>query len=241
MRTDETLVKAAQGDDRTAFSELVERYKDRIYGFCRASLSPADAEDACQDSFVLAYSKLHSLADPRKFRPWLFTIARNQVRKKVGARLESSELELALDSPGVTPAEQLRVSSLARLVRELVAGLSDANRPVVELYYLASLNTREVAEALNLTPEVVKSRLYESRKDIKARLIRGLRDALRRELAPSDLAGRIIERCGSGCECGLIIPEKEGSQVAEKKKKAVEQTKKQEKEKSCGCGCIGKK
>lgn len=244
MRSDEMLAKAAIDADMSAFAELVARYQDRIYRFCRASLGREDAEDTCQEIFILAHRNLSALANHTQFKAWLFAIARNQIRKKAGRRQDSvpvDEIQESVGDPDGSLFDGLRVSSLRRLVRELIEGLSDSNRPVVELYYLASLNVREIADALDISADVAKSRLYEARKDIKTRLIRWVRDALRRELAPSDLADRIVERCGSGCECGLIVPRKEGSQMAEKKKKTIEQTKKQETKKSCGCGCIGKK
>ncbi|MDO8588393.1 MAG: RNA polymerase sigma factor [Armatimonadota bacterium] len=242
MRSDEMLVEQAIGGDMSAFAEIVARYQDRIYRFCRASLGREDAEDTCQEIFILAHRNLPALADRARFKAWLFAIARNQIKKSAAERRETvpvDEIENSIGDSERPVSEELRVSSLARLVRELIEKLSDANRPVAEMYYLASLNAREISEALDISTDVVKSRLYEARKDIKARLIRGLRDALRRESAPSDLAGRIIDRCGSGCECGLIIPEKEGSQMADKKD--AKQTKKQQTGKSCGCGCTGKK
>ena len=244
MQSDEMLAEAAAGGDILALSELVKRYKDRIYGFCRASLGSEDAADACQESFILAYRNLTKLKNPAKFRPWLFAIARNQVRKNVRERQELQPvdgLEVPSDDSEDPLFEMYRVSSLGRLVRELVGALSDANRSVVELYYLGSLDMREIADVLSLPPAVVKSRLYEARKDMSRRLVRRLWGAMRNESASLELADRIINRCSSDCECGLILQRTEETQMAEKTKKSTDKAAQTSGKKSCGCGCSGNK
>src|SRR3972149_455203 len=104
MRSDEMLVKAATDGDIAALAEIVARYQDRIYRFCRASLVREDAEDACQESFILAYRNLSALADRTKFKAWLFAIARNQIRKKAGERQELVPVDEIEDSVGDSDA-----------------------------------------------------------------------------------------------------------------------------------------
>ena len=83
MRSDSDLVSAASAGDQSALAEIYDRYADRIHDFCHSMLRDRhEAADAMQDTFVLAVSRLDQLRDPKKLRPWLFAIARNEVLRK---------------------------------------------------------------------------------------------------------------------------------------------------------------
>ena len=46
---------------------------------------PEDAADAVQDTFVIAAARLGGLRDPRKLRPWLYAVARNECHRRLRA------------------------------------------------------------------------------------------------------------------------------------------------------------
>jgi len=53
-------------------------YEEMIYRFCyRKLLAKEAAEDAAKEAFIKAFEKIRTLKDDAKFKPWLFTIARN--------------------------------------------------------------------------------------------------------------------------------------------------------------------
>ena len=78
-RTSQTLLNRVRSpQDREAWTEFVERYGRRIFGWCRQwGLQEADAEDVTQDVLLRLASKLRDFAyDPsRSFRGWLRTLA----------------------------------------------------------------------------------------------------------------------------------------------------------------------
>ena len=93
MKTDEQLVEAAQKGSEAAFSELVLRYRERLFRFmitrCR---SHADAEDTIQDAFTNAFRYLHTFNPRWRFSTWLYRIAiRNAVRQPAGALQQLAE------------------------------------------------------------------------------------------------------------------------------------------------------
>ena len=50
-----------------------------LFGYCHVMLSDReDAADSIQDTFVVAATRLGDLQDPRKLRPWLYAVARNE-------------------------------------------------------------------------------------------------------------------------------------------------------------------
>ena len=72
MVSDEKLVEESLAGSELAFSELVDRYQERLLRFlltrCR---NRADAEDAVQDTFISAYRYLHSYNPRWRFSTWI--------------------------------------------------------------------------------------------------------------------------------------------------------------------------
>lgn len=78
--TDEALAAEALTDPR-AFNQLAQRHHRRLFRFLsRTSSNPADVEDAMQQAFVKAYTKLHQFNPKFRFTTWLFTIALRELR-----------------------------------------------------------------------------------------------------------------------------------------------------------------
>src|SRR5262245_33452687 len=73
--SDLDLVRRAQGGDADAFGVLVERNRRAVFRAALAVLgSAAEADDAAQDAFVMAYRKLGSFRGDAAFRTWLLSI-----------------------------------------------------------------------------------------------------------------------------------------------------------------------
>ena len=61
-----------------AFGKIVEKYQRPVYNLCYRLLGNAvEAEDAAQEIFIRAYTRLESYDDRRQFSTWLFSIAAN--------------------------------------------------------------------------------------------------------------------------------------------------------------------
>jgi RNA polymerase sigma-70 factor (ECF subfamily) len=86
--TDAELVASARTGDHAAFGELVDRHRTAVYRAALAALrSHAEAEDAAQDAFVLAWRRLASFRGDASFKTWLLTIAWHQAinrRRSIG-------------------------------------------------------------------------------------------------------------------------------------------------------------
>jgi len=180
---DAALVGRVLAGEPDAFRSLVDRYSDRLYRFCRARLGDdADAEDAVQDVFARAYRSLASFDASRSWPSWLFSIAANRVKSRYAARssvarlveraggeaLVVGEARLAGEaaSAGDDPAELAVGTMAAEALREAVASLPAAYRAPVELFYFAGLGVADVARALGLGEEAVKTRLFRARKEL---------------------------------------------------------------------------
>jgi RNA polymerase sigma factor (sigma-70 family) len=88
MTSDEQLISATLGGDMTAFGTIVERYWNMVVGLAMSKIAePAEAEDIAQESFLKAYSQLHSLRQPSRFAGWLSRIAMQQCSNTIRRRI----------------------------------------------------------------------------------------------------------------------------------------------------------
>ena len=79
MQRESELIDKAKAGSVSAFTLLVEGYRERLLRFLLTRCpSYADAEDALQDTLINAYRYLYSY-DPRwRFSTWLYRIATNE-------------------------------------------------------------------------------------------------------------------------------------------------------------------
>jgi len=76
-----SLVNQAQEGNRSAFTQLADRFHQDIFRMVFYRLrSRVDAEDITQDVFLKAFQKIASVKEAAKFRGWLFSIALNRIR-----------------------------------------------------------------------------------------------------------------------------------------------------------------
>ena len=120
----------------------------------------ATAEDVLQDTLYTICRKVSSLRDPRWFRAWCYRIAtRAAVRRSKAERFwlladrDESLTGLAsqdsVEHVDLTPEEAISA----------IRALSPASQLVLRMHYVDGLSYREVAEALELSPGTVKSRV----------------------------------------------------------------------------------
>ena len=108
--TDEQLIAKFQDGNVCAYTQLVERYKERLFNFIYRFLYDVDkAEDILQDTFLKLYTHKHSYREIAKFSTWLYTIAGNlaktELRKKKRrgtyhfSDLDKDDMEFVARSP----------------------------------------------------------------------------------------------------------------------------------------------
>ena len=84
---DRQVVLAITAGDPAGIAMAYERYAATLYGYCHWMLhDSAAAAESLQDTFVLAATTLSDLPEPSKLRPWLFSLARNECRRRIRPR-----------------------------------------------------------------------------------------------------------------------------------------------------------
>lgn len=169
MQSDEELVSAALGGDRSAFPQLVRRYQERLFRFLLVrSANRADAEDALQDTFANAYRYLDSF-DPRwRFSTWIYRIG---LREAGRLAAPAAAVDQDIVDPHADPLRDcLRDSERENLWLTARRCLGADACTALWLRYVEELSVREVARALDRSESWAKVTLKRSRDRLAAEL-----------------------------------------------------------------------
>src|SRR6202012_2952737 len=140
---DAALMLRVKRGDRTAFTELVEKYKQPVMNFVYRSLrDETEAEDLAQNVFLQVYKSRDRYQRTAKFSTWLFTIARNlclnEIRRRSRHPADSLEETHAEhedqpqrqyeDKKVTLPTESVLHGELAGKIQEALAALPENQR-----------------------------------------------------------------------------------------------------------------
>jgi RNA polymerase sigma-70 factor (ECF subfamily) len=170
------LVARARGGDEEAFRMLVDLHRDRAYGLAlRITRSREDAEDAAQEGFVRAWLALPRFRGESSFGTWLHRIVARRALDRSVARRAREGRETALEDAGelASPASATpRDALLARRLERLVDRLSGPQRAVVTLFYTEDRPVEEIAAALGMPENTVKTHLSRARAALREAWLR---------------------------------------------------------------------
>ena len=175
-----TVVARAADGDQNAFARIVAAHHDDMARVAYVMCGDVDlAQEAVQSAWTKAWTRLGSIREAARIRPWLVSIAANEAKQLVRSRSRRRVREIAMpegppDGPepvvatrmGANPADRVADLDLAAAL----ATLDDLDRTLVALRYAAGLTSDEIGRAIGMTGGGVRARL--------ARLL----DRLRREL-----------------------------------------------------------
>lgn len=171
--TDSRLVARARVGDAQAFEELVRRHLRSAHAVALGVLgNPADAEDVCQDAFLVALEKLDEHRDPKRFAAWLMRIVRNRALNFFESRAlrQGEPLDEAVAEAGDDPGRRAEQSELRGRLLAALGRLPASQREVVLLHDLEGWKHREIADLLGTSEGAVRVRLTEARKRLRTEL-----------------------------------------------------------------------
>ena len=181
---DEELIAAIRAGDRTASNRLARRYYPHLYTYFSSRLSGDEAQDLTQLTLLHTVARVDRYRAESSFRQYVFGVA----RRVLSERYRRDQRRIETEEPGSEPpASQTSPSQRvfkaqfhARLVQAL-ATLSEHYRVVVDLH-LRGADNFEIAEALGLEYNTVRSRLSRGLATIRNRLSPSLVEYRRRRL-----------------------------------------------------------
>ncbi len=165
----EELVSRARGGDADAFAELIGRYERSALAVAYGLLSDGHrAGDAVQEAFLKAWQELPRLAEPAKFGGWLLQIVRHaavDIRRRKKSTLAADFPDLPANVPAVDAG--LEEEETSNRVRAALERLDEVTRTMVTLRYYEGLSSKEIGEALEVSPASVDMRLSRARNQLK--------------------------------------------------------------------------
>jgi RNA polymerase sigma-70 factor (ECF subfamily) len=193
------LLERLIAGDPSAFRDLVEAYKKKMYGLAyQITGNHADAQDVSQTAFIRAFRSVKSLRPGGSLNGWLYRIVYNtaldQVRKRpffpreaaleaaagCGASASEPKRGGAVNSPwaggpeppdrSAGPEKQAEIAGLRRNIQRALAAISERERAVFVLRHYHGLMIREIAGSLGITIGSTKSYLFRSIRKLRKEL-----------------------------------------------------------------------
>jgi RNA polymerase sigma-70 factor, ECF subfamily len=167
------LIERCKAGDDTAFAELVDRYKDLVYGLIyRMVRDRSLADDLAQDVFLKVHRGIPYFRGEARLSTWIFRIVQNVcVQERTGRR---PDVSLDDRPDGSRPARQVGAEDGAfgtiedrdRLDKAL-AQLPANYRMLVIAHYMRGVPYDSLAEALGLPMGTVKTHLYRAKRRLR--------------------------------------------------------------------------
>lgn len=184
---DALLIKAFQRGDQRAFDQLVVRHKDRIFNLCYRFLGDyEEANDSAQETFVKAYGSLKAFRLESAFSTWLYRIAVNTCKNKLGSSAYKAKRKtVSLDNPGPdedrplameiqngapSPLDRMEEKERMTHIQTALDALPADFRMVVTLRDVEGLSYEDIAEIAGLNLGTVKSRIARARTELRNKL-----------------------------------------------------------------------
>jgi RNA polymerase sigma-70 factor (ECF subfamily) len=179
--TDEQLIARFQKGDEQAYSELVNRYRDRLMNFVFQYLGDMElAEDIVQDTMLKLYQKKHYYKEIAKFSTWIYTIAKNlaytelrrKKRRKVTLLSQMTSDGKNYDLPSNQPeiGQEIQNEFVHNLIQAAIQELPDHFRTIIILRDIEELSYEEISSILDVPLGTVKSRINRARLQLQVEL-----------------------------------------------------------------------
>lgn len=178
---DQQLVIRSQQGDMTAFAELINLYKQKIFTYAyRMVGNTQDAEDIAQETFLRVYRHLANYDPQRRFSTWVYAIANNLCIDQLRRRRPTVSLDQPLNDEGDLfleptatdgdPEHEVEQMELHQMVETAIASLPESYRSVIVLRHLQNLSYEEISRVLDLPLNTVKTRIFRAREALCKRL-----------------------------------------------------------------------
>jgi RNA polymerase sigma-70 factor (ECF subfamily) len=182
--------------NREVFDEFVTVFRSKVFQYSLLMCGHReDAEEVAQDTLLKVFENFDQLQDARNVRAWVFRIAKNACLIKRRKSVFAPKTELSLedyvpkvedDGHGLrmqiadwskVPDNQMLQTQLKQILTAAIRELPEIYRAVLLLRDVEELSTEETAQVLDVSIDVVKTRLHRARLAIRQKLDRHLLEA----------------------------------------------------------------
>jgi RNA polymerase sigma-70 factor, ECF subfamily len=182
---DAKLVHRFRAGDADAFTEIVSRYREKMFAVAMLQLrNRADAEEIAQDTFIRAHRALENFRGESSLSTWLHRITVNlshnrywyfyRRRRHMAQSLDQAFSSdnpatfaevVACDAPG--PVRNATNNEFAALVDECMEQLRPHQREILTQRNIEHCTYDQIAAALGINVGTVKSRIARARESLR--------------------------------------------------------------------------
>lgn len=175
--SDEALMKEIISGNQAAFSELYERFNQRLFYFFFRMLGNDNevANDFLQDIFLKIIHKPELFNTEHKFSSWIFSVAHNMCKNEYRKRevrkiVQNEEYPDHFAEDYSTNESKEKELLIAEVFTEL-ENLDDSHRSILLLKYKENFSLKEISKILELPVGTIKSRLHYARIELSKRIV----------------------------------------------------------------------
>ena len=151
------------------YTARVKAMERKLYRIAHAILfNDADSADAIQAAVFKGWMKKALLRENRYMETWLVRILINECRDM----LQKRKIRVLPLAEEILPCTDERMAEDMHL-RQALMSMPEKYRLPLLLHHLEGYSLAEIAKMLSITPELVKSRLYQARKLLRVKLEEG--------------------------------------------------------------------
>ncbi|MBQ9193777.1 MAG: RNA polymerase sigma factor [Bacteroidales bacterium] len=185
--SEKELVARAVAGDQMAYRAIYQLHEKAIRGRVSGYFKwKADVDDVVSESFQKAFANLSGFDTARELRPWLSTIAtrtaldhlasiKREDAKKEGIKLKATESGQEGQDPltEVTPEEEIINDESHERLMAFIDELSPLYKEVMIKYMVEELEYEEIAKALDLELNTVRTRIRRGKQQLAEMMLRG--------------------------------------------------------------------
>lgn len=166
-----TWIKKLKNGDKKAFEVVFEHYKNYLYLFIRKALpSEEDPEGIVQEVFISLWLSRENLDENKSLKPWLFTIAKNQIydhlRKLYSKRKYLDSLLSDYAANDDSAANEVEYWEFERYLSDQINQLPERRREIFKLSKLEGKSYREIASLLKISENTVDMQMRSANSTI---------------------------------------------------------------------------
>lgn len=167
-------------DQEQLFKSLFSQYYPQLTVYVRSLVGESDAEDIVEDVFEELWNYRNRIEMGEKIGSFLYRSALshslNHLRhEKVSRRhldliKQVNKQAIAVDVQ-LEVLEQMESEELLRRIMEAIAGLPEKCREAFKLRYVYGMKTKEISDALDISPRTVEAHLYKALKLLRKQFL----------------------------------------------------------------------